>query len=213
MVVTATPPPFQRFVDRHREDVWRFLVASVGPIEAEDCFQETFISALKAYPRLRPGSNLKAWVLTIAHRKAIDTHRQHARRPVPVAEIESLDGRAQASPRSQDGELWQAVRELPLRQRSAVVLRFVADLPHSEIASAIGCSEDAARQSLHEGLAKLRRQLPTAGTDASSGRHSSRAARPSHSASGLARSEQARASAQRTKARARSSGDGKEQRA
>ncbi len=172
--MTAAPPPFQRFVDRHREDVWRFLVASVGPTEAEDCFQETFVSALKAYPRLRPSSNLKAWVLTIAHRKAIDAHRRHARLPLPVAEIEALDGRAEASPRSQDGELWQAVRELPPRQRSAVVLRFVADMPHREIASAIGCSEDAARQSLREGLAKLRRQLPTARAEAPSGRHSSK---------------------------------------
>lgn len=159
MVVTAAPPPFQRLLDRHREDVWRFLVASVGPIEAEDCFQETFISALKAYPRLRPRSNLKAWVLTIAHRKAIDAHRRHARRPVPVAEVETLDGRAQASPRSRDGELWQAVRELPARQRSAVVLRFVGDMAHREIATAIGCSEEAARRSLHEGLAKLRKEL------------------------------------------------------
>lgn len=159
MVVTAAPPPFQRLLDRHREDVWRFLVASVGPIEAEDCFQETFISALKAYPRLRPRSNLKAWVLTIAHRKAIDAHRGRARRPVPVAEVEALDGRTQAGPRSHDGELWQAVRELPSRQRSAVVLRFVADMPHREIAGAIGCSEDAARQLLREGMRRLREEL------------------------------------------------------
>jgi RNA polymerase sigma factor (sigma-70 family) len=158
--VPAAPPPFQRFVDRHREDVWRFLVASVGPSEAEDCFQETFMSALEAYPRLRPSSNLKAWVLTIAHRKAIDAHRRHVRRPVPVAEVEALDGRAQAGPRSDDRELWHAVRELPARQRSAVVLRFVADMPHREIAGAIGCSEDAARQSLREGLKRLRKDLP-----------------------------------------------------
>jgi RNA polymerase sigma factor (sigma-70 family) len=208
--VIATPPPFQRFVDRHREDVWRFLVASVGPIDAEDCFQETFISALKAYPRLRPSSNLKAWVLTIAHRKAIDTHRQHARRPVPVAEVETLDGRAQASPRSQDGELWQAVRELPPRQRSAVVLRFVADMPHREIADAIGCSEDAARQSLHEGLAKLRRRLPTDAANTSRVRHSSNPGQRSRSASRQPSSEQARAGARRPRAGNRSSSDGKE---
>ena len=68
-------PPFQRFVDEHRDEVWRFLVASAGRNEAEDCFQETFISALRAYPRLRADSNPRAWVLKIAHRKAIDAHR------------------------------------------------------------------------------------------------------------------------------------------
>ncbi|HYM46119.1 MAG TPA: sigma-70 family RNA polymerase sigma factor [Solirubrobacteraceae bacterium] len=158
-------PPFQRFVDAHREDVWRFLVASVGREEAEDCFQETFVSALGAYPRLRPDSNLKAWVLTIAHRKALDAHRGRARRALPldprsVAETEAVDGRDSASPPARDSELWEAVRELPPRQRSAVVLRFLADLAHREIAAAIGCSEQAARRSLHEGLLKLRKELP-----------------------------------------------------
>ncbi len=172
----AGPPPFQRFVEIHREDVWRFLVASVGRAEAEDCFQETFVSALRAYPRLRKDSNLKAWVLTIAHRKAIDAHRGNARRALPVAdltEIETVDGGAstdgqaavdgRASPGTpaNDEELWGAVRELPPRQRSAVVLRFLADLAHRDIASAMGCSEGAARRSLHEGLATLRKELGT----------------------------------------------------
>ena len=151
--MSRTPPPFQRFLDENREVVWRFLVRSVGPVEAEDCFQETFIAALRAYPRLRADSNLRAWVLTIAHRKALDAHRGRARRALPVADV-GRARRARAAPArsAPDGELWQAVRELPARQRSAVVLRYVADLAHREIAAAIGCSEEAARRSLHEGL-------------------------------------------------------------
>jgi RNA polymerase sigma factor (sigma-70 family) len=163
-------PPFQSFLDTHREDVWRFLVASVGPDEADDCFQETFISALRGYPRLRPDSNLRAWVLTIAHRKAIDAHRGRARRALPLADTDTVDARgaSRAVPgvagggRDGDGALWDAVRELPARQRTAVVLRFRADLAHREIAAAIGCSEDAARRSLHEGLIKLRKELSQA---------------------------------------------------
>ncbi|MBA3747778.1 MAG: RNA polymerase sigma factor, partial [Solirubrobacterales bacterium] len=77
-------PPFQRFLDAHRDDVLRFLVAAVGRHDADDAFQETFLSALRAYDRLRPDSNLRAWVLTIAHRKALDAHRARRRRPVPV---------------------------------------------------------------------------------------------------------------------------------
>ena len=150
-------PPFQRFLDAHRDAVWRFLLFSVGPVEADDCFQETFISALRAYPRLRPDSNLRAWVLTIAQRKALDAHRARSRRAFPVAEPATLDGRAASAPQEQDEGLWQAVGELPPRQRSAVLLRYVADLPHREIATAVGCSEEAARRSLHEGLQKLRK--------------------------------------------------------
>jgi RNA polymerase sigma factor (sigma-70 family) len=158
--LSSGPPPFQRFLDVHRDVVWRFLVAAAGANEAEDCFQETFIAALRAYPRLRADSNLRAWVLTIAHRKALDAHRARARRAQPIAEIAALDGRETAQTAFADAALWEAVQALPARQRSAVVLRYVADLPHRDIASAMGCSEEAARRSLHEGLTKLRKAVP-----------------------------------------------------
>jgi RNA polymerase sigma factor (sigma-70 family) len=160
--VSATSlPPFQRFLDEQRDVVWRFLVAQVGTTDADDCFQETFVAALRAYPRLRPDSNLRAWVLTIAQRKALDAHRARARRAVPVADAaERADGDAgSAAPRTPDEQLWADVASLPARQRAAVTLRFVADLPHREIAAALGCSEEAARRSLHEGLTKLRKAV------------------------------------------------------
>jgi RNA polymerase sigma factor (sigma-70 family) len=161
MAVSAPLPPFQRFLDANRDAVWRFLLCAVGPVEADDCFQETFVAALRAYPRLRPDSNLRAWVLTIAHRKALDAHRGRARRAVPVAEPAAVDGRREPSPAARDEGLWRAVAELPERQRAAVALRYVGDLQHRDIARAIGCSEEAARRSLHEGLAKLRKVVST----------------------------------------------------
>jgi len=158
--VSEQLPPFQRFLDGHRDAVWRFLVSSVGHSEAEDCFQETFVAALRAYPRLRADSNLRAWVLTIAHRKALDAHRGRGRRALPVADPAAVDERSAPSRPVRDEALWDAVGELPARQRSAVVLRYVADLPHRDIAAAIGCSEEAARRSLHEGLTRLRKVAP-----------------------------------------------------
>ncbi len=169
---STSPPPFQRFLDEQRETVWRYLVSQVGATEAEDCFQETFVAALRAYPRLRADSNLRAWVLTIAQHKALDSHRARARRARPVADTAQLtdretapgrEGRDSSTPSAQDQllareeELWRAVGALPERQRSAVVLRYVADLPHREIAAAMECSPEAARRSLHEGLTKLRK--------------------------------------------------------
>src|SRR5580693_232033 len=123
MTVNGGPPPFQRFLDAHRDDVWRFLVSAVGRAEAEDCFQETFIAALRAYPRLRADSNLRAWVLTIAHRKALDAHRGRARRALPVAEPAAVQEHFAPAAHEHDGELWSAVGELPERQREAVTLR------------------------------------------------------------------------------------------
>jgi RNA polymerase sigma factor (sigma-70 family) len=154
-MTTATLPPFQTLLDRHHEDVWRLLRAMVGPQAAEDCFQETFLAALRAYPRLRPDSVPKAWLLRIAHNKAID-HIRRARREVP-GDVEQLAERPARDHTPPDGTLWRAVAALPPRQRAAVALRYIGDLSHREIADAIGCSEEASRRSLHEGLETLRR--------------------------------------------------------
>jgi RNA polymerase sigma factor (sigma-70 family) len=158
-VTTARLPPFQRFLDAHRDVVLRFLVASVGRHDADDAFQETFLSALRAYPRLTPDSNLRGWVLTIAHRKALDTHRARKRHPLPVAEIH--DRLAAGSATGADGpdDHWERVRALPRRQREVLTLRYAADLTHAEIAHALGCSEEAARRAAADGLKTLRKEL------------------------------------------------------
>jgi RNA polymerase sigma factor (sigma-70 family) len=151
-------PPFQVLLDQHGADVLRFLVASVGPDRADDCFQETFLAALRAYPRLRSARNLRAWVLTIAHRKAIDAHRARSRGPLPVAEVPERPAPAANGQAILDGEpeLWAAVRELPPKQRSAIVHRYLLDLPYTEIGEALDTSEAAARRNVHEGLKTLR---------------------------------------------------------
>jgi len=148
------PPPFSVFLATHRDVVHRFLVACVGPDEADDCFQETFIKALRAYPRVVDEGDLRGWILTIARRTAIDAARARVRRAEPVAAPEPapLDG----TPELGDPALWAAVRALPPRQREAVSLRYVADLGYREIGEAMGCSEEAARRSAFEGLRRLR---------------------------------------------------------
>jgi RNA polymerase sigma factor (sigma-70 family) len=152
-------PPFQALVDAHREPLWRFLTASVGPHDAGDCFQETMLSALRAYPSLRDASNLRGWLFTIAHRKVIDLVRARNRRAVPTGEppeVPTEDGAARASVEA-DGELWAAVRHLPEKQRLAVVARFVTDLSYADIAAMSGGTEAAARQNVRAGLANLRK--------------------------------------------------------
>ena len=147
-----TLPPFQRLLDSYGRDVHRFLVASVGRNDADDCYQETWVAALRAYPRLRDASNLRAWILTVASRKAIDHVRR--RPPIPVASVPET---AFFSPEAlSDDDLWNLVRDLPGKQRTAVALRFVLDAGYSEIATAMDTSEEAARRNVHEGLKKLR---------------------------------------------------------
>jgi DNA-directed RNA polymerase specialized sigma24 family protein len=151
-------PPFQVLLEEHRADVYRFLVATAGPSEADDAFQETWIAALRAYPKLRNADNLRAWLFRIAQNKSIDAHRARGRRAVPVAAVpEGGSGGGIAT--GGDPDLWSRLRELPAKQRTAVFCRSVLGMPYQELAALLDSSEDAARRNVHEGLKRLREEL------------------------------------------------------
>jgi RNA polymerase sigma factor (sigma-70 family) len=152
--IVVDVPPFQEFLDRHRTVVLRFLLAAVGPHDADDCFQETFLAALRAYPTLRDGTQLDRWILRIASRKAIDHHRRTARVPRPVESVP--EQQIPSDDHDRDELLWKAVAELPLRQRLAVVHRYVLDRSYAQVAEAMGGTEEAARANVHQGMKKLR---------------------------------------------------------
>jgi len=151
---SAGRQPFQGFLDEHRAPVLAFLRSMVGPDEADDVFQETFIAALRAYERM-DGRYPRAWVMTIARRKAIDSHRARARRPEPRAELPEPGTTDEPG----DREVWAAVARLPEGQRAAVALRFAADLAYAEIAAALEVSEEAARRRVADGLKNLRDKI------------------------------------------------------
>jgi RNA polymerase sigma factor (sigma-70 family) len=151
-------PPFQTLLDSHGRDVHRFLLANVGPVEADDCWQETWLSALRAYPSLKDASNLRAWLFTIAHHKAIDHVRARGRRAIPVPDAAEFAGAAPAT-KLADDELWSSVARLPDKQRTAVSLRFLIDSSYAEIADVMGISEEAARRNVHEALKRLRKEV------------------------------------------------------
>jgi RNA polymerase sigma factor (sigma-70 family) len=147
-------PPFQALIDAHGSDVHRFLLATVGATAADDCYQETWIAALRAYPRLRTAANLRGWLLTIAHRKSIDYFRARRRQPVPVGDVP--ESATEDPDTLADEGLWALVRALPDKQRTAVALRYVFDASQAEIASVMDTSEEAARRNVFEGLRRLR---------------------------------------------------------
>ena len=160
-------PPFEQVIQEHGQAVLRFCAAQAGQERAEDVFQETMLAALRAYGELRDPGAIRSWLFSIAARKAVDAHRRRLRGPEPVAHVEELAVAAEA-PLRDDG-IWHDVRELPEKQRSAVALRYLADLSHREIAEVMGTSEDAARRNVFEGLRRLRDNLTTAGAPASIG--------------------------------------------
>ena len=158
-------PPFQRLVDLHWREVGRLAHALAGPVDGDDVAQQAWTQALAAYPRLTSAANLKGWLLTITARCATDVHRARARRPVPVADVTGVhdppDGRAEPGsaelvPADPRDPLWVAVRALPERQRTAVALRYVADLDHAQVARALGTTPTASRRLVSDALATLR---------------------------------------------------------
>jgi RNA polymerase sigma factor (sigma-70 family) len=148
--------PFEEVVAEHGPLVMRVCRALLGPADAEDAWAETFVAALRAYPRLTPDSNVRGWLVTIAHRKAIDVIRLRQRSPLPTAELPDRPVPDEALP---DDELWAALAALPFKQRAAVVHHHLAGLPYAEVGALLDSSAAAARRSAADGLASLRRTI------------------------------------------------------
>jgi RNA polymerase sigma factor (sigma-70 family) len=150
-MVPMTLPPFESFYDEYKEEIYGFLVRRLGGDRADDAFQETFLRALRAYPKLRHGEHLRAWAYTIASRIAIDEHRR-PRADADLPELSSLDGRPAFA------ELEHLADALPPTERAAVVLRYGYDLDYADIGAALGSNATAARQAASAGIRRLRRK-------------------------------------------------------
>ena len=142
----------------HGATVLRVCRAVLGPADADDAWSETFLAALKAYPRLPGDANVEAWLVTIAHRKAIDITRAAARRAVPVADVPEPPNSQRAGGR--DIDLAGALAALPRRQREAIAYHYLAGLPYQDVAAITGGSTDAARRAAADGIARLRKTYP-----------------------------------------------------
>jgi RNA polymerase sigma factor (sigma-70 family) len=148
--------PFEQLVAAHGATVLRICRTVLGPgPDAEDAWSEAFLSALKAYPQLPADANHEAWLVTIARRKAIDVIRRRERNPVPTEHLPDTPS-SLGVPRHDDDELRQALAGLPLRQREAVALHYLAGLPYAEAARETGSTPEAVRRAAADGMAKLR---------------------------------------------------------
>jgi RNA polymerase sigma factor (sigma-70 family) len=157
-------PPFDELVRDHGARVWRVCRAVLGPVDADDAWSETFLAALRAYPGLPSDADHGAWLATIAYRKAIDAVRARNRRATPTADHDDQVSTL-GQPGAGDDELVEAVRWLPDKQRLAVTLHYLADLPYAQVAAELGGSPEAARRAVSDGLRTLRKRLarPTTG--------------------------------------------------
>lgn len=151
--------PFERVVDAHGERVLRVCRAVLGPQDADDAWSETFLSAMRAYPDLPDEANVEAWLVRIAHRKAIDVVRARTRAPLLVDDLSETPS-AIGVPGVGQPELWAQVAALPPKQRRAIAYHYICGLPYAEVAEILGGSTDAARRAAADGLKKLKKTIP-----------------------------------------------------
>jgi DNA-directed RNA polymerase specialized sigma24 family protein len=130
--------PFETVVADHGTTVLRVCRAVLGPVDADDAWSETFLAAMKAYPQLPDDANVEAWLVTIAHRKAIDVTRARSRAAIPT---DTLPETSDQGPQERDDDLADDL----------------AGLPYTEVAAILGGTATAARRSAADGIATLRR--------------------------------------------------------
>lgn len=155
---------FETIVAIHGATVLRVCRAVVAAADADDAWSETFLAALRAYPDLPADANVEAWLVTIAHRKAIDVTRRAARRPMPMTAPPDTVVHEDPQPSSADTELAEALHHLPPKQRQAVAYHYLGGLPYAEVADLIGGTATAARRAAADGIATLRRTYAGAET-------------------------------------------------
>jgi len=151
----SSKPPFEAIVELHGATVLRVCLAVVGPAEADDAWSETFLSAMKAYPSLADDANVEAWLVTIAHRRAIDAGRARSRRAVPTDAIADRPDRPDGI--EPDADVMAALEALPHKQRQSVAYHYLGGLAYAQVAAIIGGTADAARRAAADGIATLRR--------------------------------------------------------
>jgi RNA polymerase sigma-70 factor (ECF subfamily) len=165
-------PDFDLLVEAHANEIFAYLWRLLGvSMDAEDCLQETFLRAFRAFHRMEQGANFRAWLYKIATNTALTYRKRRARIRSNEA---SLDPQ-QADPEvtlfdsvedaDRKAALVKAVASLPLQQRMAIIMRKYQELSYSEIAEVLGCSQTAARANVYQGMKKLRARFEGKGVD------------------------------------------------
>lgn len=157
--------PFELVVKLYGATVFRVCRAVLEPDDADDAWSETFLSALRAYEQLPVDAKLEGWLVTIAHRKAIDILRAGERKG-RLFDSRGLENHDEAFDHSYgyevedaaglDGMVQKAVLQLPLKQRQSVAYRHLAGLSYREIAGIVGGNEAAVRRAVADGIRNLR---------------------------------------------------------
>ena len=148
---TVALPPFWSLVEAHGDELLAHARRMTDEQSAEDVLQDALLRALRAYPRLRHGDHLRAWLYRVTTTTALDLHRRR-RREIPTEEPPAQP----VEPEYDDGAFESLIAPLAPSAQDALRLRFVEDLDYDRIARALGTSPQAARQRVSTAVRTLR---------------------------------------------------------
>jgi len=135
--------------------------------EAEDLVQETLVQALQSFHRFAPGTNCRAWLLSILHHVRSGRLRKQGRVTVDSAIEERLANTVAFVPpvpdRLTDEDMLAALARLPERQQQVILLSDVEEMTYKEVAAALGVPIGTVMSRLHRGRELLRTELARVG--------------------------------------------------
>jgi RNA polymerase sigma-70 factor (ECF subfamily) len=158
---------FDVIVTTHHPEIFRYLRRMAWRAgEADDLSQETFLRAYRAWSRLTPDANVRAWLFTIATNVYRNHVRSEKRRQAAHATVRAtgrdmdIDGPEEEAMADQAMAVTQAaIQKLPLKQRLAFTLRKLHELDYEAIGQSLQCSPDSARAHVFQALRKIRTTL------------------------------------------------------
>lgn len=159
---------FGELYSRHLDPIYRYIFFRVGEQEeAEDLTETVFLKAWEAIPGYKDfGNPFSSWLYRIAHNMVVDFHRKiktvpnrlEADEPIEIVD-ESLNTLGMVIEAEQFVELGKAIAQLTVEQQQVIVLRFIEDMSHAEIAKIIGKNEGTCRMIQHRALVALSKLL------------------------------------------------------
>jgi RNA polymerase sigma-70 factor (ECF subfamily) len=163
---------FDALYARHRSGVFRYLLRNVvDRAQAEELFQDLWVSLIAARERYQVEAKFSTWLYTMAHNRVVDHYRRY--RPLEVVSLDGDDDdppvQIAASPaseparavesRQQAARLLALVQDLPAAQREAFLLQHEGGLSLEEIAQVTGSNREAVKSRLRYAMDKLRRGM------------------------------------------------------
>jgi RNA polymerase sigma-70 factor (sigma-E family) len=155
-----SPDEFDRFVLENGNGLLRTAYLMVGDLhEAEDLVQETLFKVASKWPRVSRMENPVGYARRILVNLAFRGSSRRSRSRAELNAISPAETAANAAHLDVRDELFDALAALPPRQRAALVLRYLLDLPEAEVAAILRCSLGTVKSSTSRGLKRLEETL------------------------------------------------------